>query len=257
VAPIRFAELTTLQADALLRSDRTPVLLLAVAAVEPHGPHAPLGTDCMIASGICDRAARALEHDPEVRALTLEPLAYGVTRYAASFRGTVGIAPATLRALLLDLLRSLIADGFRHVVIVNHHFEPEHVQTLREVERTLCAEGGLVALLDLTRRSLAQRLTDEFRSGSSHAGRYETSLVLADRPDLIDAELMQSLPELDVPMPAEIAAGHRDFLAMGMHDAYCGAPARATAREGEESFEALAQMVVELARELAQGQPPS
>jgi creatinine amidohydrolase len=141
-------------------------------------------------------------------------------------------------------------------VIVNHHFEPEHVQTLRDVQRRLRAEGGLVALLDLTRRRQAERLSEEFRSGSCHAGRYETSLVLADHPELVDAELMRSLPEREVPMAAEIAAGRRDFLAMGMTDAYCGAPAQATRQEGEQSFDTLAQMVIELARELAHEQRP-
>jgi creatinine amidohydrolase len=251
----RFAELTTLQADALLREDRTIVLLLAVGAVEPHGPHAPLGSDNLIAAGICERAALALEHDPQVRALVLEPIPYGVTRYAAAFRGAVHLEPDTVRAIIVDVLRSLSGDGFCRAVIVNHHFEPEHVRALRDATETLRSEGGLVALLDLTRRRLAERLTEEFRSGSCHAGRYETSLVLADRPDLVDSDQMRSLAPLPVAMPAEIAAGRRDFVAMGMLDAYCGAPAEATPQEGEETYESLAQMVVELARELAREQP--
>jgi creatinine amidohydrolase len=251
VASIRFAELTTLQADALLAEDRTPVLLLAVAAVEPHGPHAPLGTDGLIAAGICERAAATLERDPDVRALVLPPLPYGVTRYAAAFRGAIHVEPATLREFVTDALRSLIADGFRHVVIVNHHFEPEHVKALRDAQQTLRSEGGRVALLDLTRRHRAQRLTEEFRRGSCHAGRYETSLVLAEHPELVDRELMRSLPELDVPMAEAIAAGRRDFLAMGMRDAYCGAPAQASAREGEEIYSTLVEMVIELVHEIA------
>ena len=44
-----------------------------------------------------------------------------------------------------------------------------------------------VRYLDLTRRENAERLTDEFRAGECHAGRYETSLVLADRAELVSA----------------------------------------------------------------------
>jgi creatinine amidohydrolase len=252
----RLAELTTLQADALLREDRTIVLLLPVGAVEPHGPHAPLGSDDLIAAGICERAAIALEHDPEVGALVLEPIPYGVTRYAAAFRGAIHVEAGTLRAVVGDVLRSAIADGFTRAVIVNHHFEPEHLGALREAETVLRSEGGLVSLLDLTRRRHAERLTDEFKSGSCHAGRYETSLVLADRPDLVDADLMRSLPALEVPMPAEIAAGRRDFISMGMDHAYCGAPALATSQEGEDTYAALARLVVELARDLAREPVP-
>ena len=251
VAKISFAELTTLEVDALLGEDRTPVLLLPVGAVEPHGPHAPLATDDLIATGICRRAARAIEHDPDLRALVLEPIPYGVTRYAAAFRGAVHVGQATLRALVTDVVGSLVADGFSRVVIVNHHFEPDHVLALREAQATMRSEGGLVALLDLTRRRAAERLTEEFRSGSCHAGRYETSLVLADRPELVNQDLMRALPELEVPMAAAIAQGRHDFLAMGMPDAYCGAPAQANESEGEAIYATLAEMVVELARELA------
>ncbi len=255
VPSIEFAELTTVQADRLLHGSRAVVLLLPIAAVEPHGPHAPLATDGLIASGICERAARALEGDPDVHALVLPPLAYGVTRYAAAFRGAVGITQGTLRLLVTDIGRSLIEDGYRRLVLVNHHFEPEHIEALRAAGDALNSAGGRVALLDLTRRRQAERLTEEFRRGSCHAGRYETSLVLADRPELIDPELSGTLPALDVRMPVEIAEGRRDFLAMGMSDAYCGAPAQASPEEGEDSFTALAQMVVELARELAAPAP--
>ena len=104
---------------------------------------------------------------------------------------------------------------------------------------------------DLTRRASAQRLTDEFRSGSCHAGRYETSLVLADRPELVHTDRMQALDEHHVDMPAAIRAGQTDFVAMGMVEAYCGAPAEASAEEGRETFETLTDMLVELVREVA------
>ena len=106
----------------------------------------------------------------------------------------------------------------------------------------LCRVGWLT----LVRRKNAARLTEEFQSGSCHAGQYETSLVLADRPDLVDQERMASLPTTKVDMPASMAAGRKDFVAMGMHDAYCGSPAAATADEGQRTFDTLTDMVLEL-----------
>ena len=241
-----FADLTSPQAAALAGDGRTPVLLLPVGAVEPHGPHAPLGTDGLISAGMCVRAAQALADDPEVRVVVLPALPYGVTRYGAAFAGAVGVSEATLHALVVEICRSLAAQGLERVVVVNNHFEPEHVATLRAA-----ADEAGVLLLDLTRRRHAARLTEEFREGSCHAGRYETSLVLADAPDLVDTERMRALPAVPVNMPAAMAAGRTDFLAMGMEEAYCGAPAEASAQEGEATFATLTELLVEAIREAA------
>ena len=234
--------------EVLLTAERPTVLLLPLGATEPHGPHAPLETDTLISAGICRRVAERLADDPDVRAVVLPPLPYGVTRYAAAFPGTVSIGEATLRALVLELSRSLAAQGFGRIVLVNSHFEPEQVRTLRDAVAEL---AGGVRLLDLTRRENAERLTDEFRSGSCHAGRYETSLVLADDPELVRRERMETLKSRMIDMPAAIAAGQTDFIAMGMDRAYCGAPAEATAEEGERTFETLTELLIGLVREVA------
>jgi creatinine amidohydrolase len=243
-----FAQLAYPDVEALLEDERPTVLLLPLGATEPHGPHAPLATDTLISLGICERAARRLEDDREVRALVLPPLPYGVTRYGAAFPGGVSIGEATLRALVVEISSSLAAQGFRRIVLVNSHFEPEQVRTLREA---VAASGDAVRLLDLTRRQNAQQLTEEFRSGSCHAGRYETSLVLADAPELVRRERMETLESKTIDMPAAIAAGQTDFMAMGMDRAYCGAPADATRDEGERTFETLTELLIDLVREVA------
>ena len=234
---MRLAELTSPRLEAL--RERRPVALWPVGAVEPHGPHAPLGTDTLISVGMCERAAARLDDPP---AVVLPALAFGVTRYGAAFAGAIGITEATLRAVVLDVAASVEQQGFRRLVIVNNHFEPEQVATLRAA----AAEAGAL-YLDLVRRRNAQRLTDEFRRGSCHAGRYETSLVLADAPQLVDSAAAD-LPANEVDMPAAMAAGRTDFLAMGMDRAYCGAPAEASAEEGRATFETLTDMLVELVR---------
>jgi creatinine amidohydrolase len=248
------AELTYPRVEELLRSERTPVLLWPVGSTEPHGPHAPLLTDPLISIGMCERVVRRLADDPEVQALVLPPLSFGVTRYTRAFPGIVHIEEDTLHAVIVDACCSLIGQGLRHIVLVNNHFEPEHVQTLhRAIDTVGERTGELVGYLDLTRRERARRLTEEFRDGGSHAGQYETSLVLADRPELIDTEAMAALPPVPVNLAKEIAAGCKDFVAMGMPRAYNGTPADATAAEGEESFATLTEMLVDLVRALARG----
>jgi creatinine amidohydrolase len=211
------------------------VHLLPLGSTEPHGPHAPLQTDTIISVGICRRAAERLRGELDV--LVLPAVPYGVTRYGADFAGAVSISEETLRSLITE-----VCEGLERVVLVNSHLEPEQVQTLREVGRPL---------FDVTRKHVAERLTEEFRSGAGHAGRYETSLVLADRPELVNEERMRALEPKMIDMPAAIRSGQTSFVAMGMDQAYAGAPAEATADEGEQTFAALADMLVELIREVA------
>jgi creatinine amidohydrolase len=218
-----------------LEGREAAVHLLPLGATEPHGPHAPLATDTIISVGICRRAAERLRGEVDV--LVLPAVPYGVTRYGADFPGAVSIGEETLRSLVTE-----IAANFERIVVVNSHLEPEQVWTLRAI--------GL-PLVDITRRANAERLTEEFRAGAGHAGRYETSLILAERPDLIDQERMRTLVAKMVDMPTAIRSGQTSFVAMGMDNAYAGAPAEATAEEGERTFEALADMVIELIREVA------
>jgi creatinine amidohydrolase len=175
----------------------------------------------------------------------LPAVGYAVTEYAAAFPGALGITPLTLESLITDICRSVKSQGFGQMVIVNSHFEPAHVAALRRV-----ADSQGVVLFDLTRRRNAEQLTEEFRSGAAHAGRYETSLVLAERPDLVDQYAMSQLPPLAVNMPREMADGKMDFRAMGMTQAYCGAPAEASADEGASTFSTLTTMLVSLVQSL-------
>jgi creatinine amidohydrolase len=210
------------------------VHLLPLGATEPHGPHAPLATDTIISIGICRRAAERLAGEIDV--LVLPAVSYGVTRYGADFPGAISISEETLGSLVIE-----ICEGLERVVLVNSHLEPEQVRTLRDL--------GL-PLFDVTRRRVAERLPEEFRAGAGHAGRYETSLVLADRPELVNEERMRTLAAKMIDMPAAIRSGQTSFVAMGMDQAYAGAPAEATAEEGEQTFAALTDMLLELIRDI-------
>jgi creatinine amidohydrolase len=248
-ARVQFADLTSPEIDALRSGQKpVPVLLLPVGAVEPHGPHAPLDTDSIISTSLCDRVASAFATDLAIRVLVMPAIRYGVTRYAAAFAGAVSISDATLEGLVTDVCTSVRAQGFPHVIIVNSHFEPEHVHALRRA-----ADRSSAALFDLTRPRAAERLSEEFRSGAAHAGQYETSLVLAAQPELVDVERMRRLTERPVDMPAAIASGKTDFLAMGMDQAYCGNPAGASGEEGEGTLTTLSAMLSEVIRDRLAG----
>jgi creatinine amidohydrolase len=230
------------------RSRGGAVALIPIGSTEPHGPHLPLSTDILLSEEACRRAVRALAAEGRP-ALVAPPIGYGVTRYAAGFRGAIGVSDATLVALVSDVARALLDDGFTHVALVNNHLEPEHVAAIERARATLAAERGArcISFPNQLARRWGRTLTDEFKRGDCHAGRYETSLVLAARPDLVQSDVTKTLQAVPISLSAAIdaAAGAPvRFVDIGMDRAYTGAPAEATAAEGETTYDRLVAMIV-------------
>lgn len=217
------------------------VVLLPVGSVEPHGPHLSLVTDTEISLGAAERAAVRLRgHNLEV--VIAPPVAYGVTDCAAGFPGAISIPSDVLTAYLAAVVDGFLAAGAAHVCLVNNHLEPEHDRAVRAA-----AEGRPAARVSVAcplTRKWARTLSDEFRSGACHAGRYETALALARDPTLVDESARAGLPEVAVSLSDQLRAGVTTFAAMGLARAYAGAPAEATAAEGDDLFARLADMII-------------
>ncbi|MEO0651227.1 MAG: creatininase family protein [Planctomycetota bacterium] len=225
--------------------------LIPVGSTEPHGPHLPLDVDVTIAQAQATRAAERLV-ELEQDALVLPALPYGVTFFTDGFEGRVTLRPGTLWAVLEDLVESLSEQGVRRVVLCNGHLEPGHIKVLRGIALDYSEERpgkARVAFPDNTRRRWAGTLGEEFASGDCHAGRYEASIVLAADPEGVREETMRQLPPVAVDLVAKMQSGARSFQEVGATEAYCGAPAEASAAEGVDLIDRLATMVVETARE--------
>lgn len=222
-----------------LAGGRPVAALLPCGAVEAHGPHLPLNTDVIISEGMAARAAALLEGE-RIAALVLPSLPYAPAEYASAFAGTIGIGSAAAKAVILDIARALRAQGFACLGLANAHFDPANVAMLREAAAEIDALGLAVAFPDFTRRALAQTLTEEFFSGACHAGQFETSLVLAERPELVDAVAMTRLEENPASLTRAFAQGAKTFAEAGGPEAYFGRPAAATAAEGEHTLAVMA-----------------
>jgi creatinine amidohydrolase len=181
-----------------------------------------------------------------VRAVGLAPLTFTAGAFAAGFAGPHTHRPETVTATLVDIAAELGRNGFAILAIANAHLDPAHLASLEVAVTAIRRDVGLaVAWPNLAVKPWAVRLGDEFRSGACHAGQFETSVVLAERPDLVRDDIRAAL----VPNPASLSRairdGKRTFDEAGGHRAYFGYPAQATAAEGRATIEVLGAILDE------------
>lgn len=224
--------------------------VLPVGALEAHGPHLPLDADVTIAEAMAREGARRLA-DAGRTVLLLPPVVYAPAPFAEEFPGTLSIRPETLAGLVGDIAASLGRMGSRALVLANAHLDPAHVGVLREVAAAGGTEEGRVPIIfpDVTRRRWAERLTEEFRSGACHAGRYETSILLAEAPEQVREDLMKGLEPVPHSLSEAIREGKRTFREVGGLRAYFGDPAAATAEEGLRTIGILGEILAEAVEE--------
>jgi len=221
------------------------VAILPVGAIEAHGPHLPLETDVIIAqamarTGAARLAARGL------RVLVLPPLTYTSAGFARGFAGTLSLRPETVVATVVDIADSLRQHGYTVLAIANAHLDPDHLASIEAAVSQIRRGPRLrVAFPNLVIKPWALRLSDEFKSGACHAGQFETSIVLAERPDLVREATMAALPPNPASLSRAIREGKMEFEGAGGPRAYFGYPAQATAEEGRATIEALGAILDE------------
>lgn len=233
--------MTTVQFRALTDTREPTVALVPVGCVEPHGPHLPLDTDTVLSEAVCERALSGLRAEGR-RAVIAPPVGYGVTECGAAFAGTVSISPETLEAFLDDVVGGLLDDGVDHVCLVNNHLEPGHDRTVRSMVEQFDDEH--ISIATPMKPKWGRTLSEEFKRGECHAGKYETSMMLAIDPDRVDRAAMDELEENPVSLSENLQEGVTDFQEMGLDEAYAGDPAASTAAHGAEMLDRLAEMVV-------------
>lgn len=227
-----------------LEADRT-VAILPVGAVEAHGPHLPLGTDGIIAEAMARAGARELEAAGWA-AVVLPTIWYSAAPFARGFPGTLGVDGDLVTRQILEVADSLRAGGFAALAVANAHLDPAHRGSLRAAVESAAGQGGMpVVAPDLARGRVARRLTEEFRTGACHAGRFEGSIVLAEAPERVRTEIARGLAPNPASLSDAIGEGRTSFEEAGGARAYFGWPADATAEEGRASVAELGRILAE------------
>jgi creatinine amidohydrolase len=231
-------ELTWTEVEATLK-DR-PVALLPVGATEAHGPHLPLATDTVIAQEMARRGAAKLKENG-VSCLIMPPVAFSVADFGADFAGTLSISPETSVALLKDVCLTA-GKRFRAVALVNLHLEPRHVECVKKAVEEARKAGVNACHVDITKKRWVDNLGEAFKAGD-HAGAFETSLMMAAAPAMVRDHERISLAPVEGGLVAAIKKGAKTFVEAGGEDAYFGDPTAASAEEGDNLFDALADIL--------------
>ena len=164
-----------------------PVVILATGILEWHGDHLPLGTDALKVRGLAERLAA------RTGAILFPQHWFGVVGYDEML-GTVTFSKTLVKAILAECFENLEKMGAKLIVFLTGHYGQFQVETITEAAQEYRARS--------TVRIIAQpeyEGTDlsGFPCQADHGDKYETSLMMVARPDLVHMEHLR--PQLEIP----------------------------------------------------------
>ena len=226
--------------DYLTRSNG---IIAPIGSTEQHGPNGMLGTDAICPETIAFGVAEKME------ALIAPTLSIGQAHHHLGFPGTIALRPSTLLAVLVDVVRSLYRQGFRHVYFLNGH--GGNVATVNTAFQEIYAQSSFG---DATMTDLRLKLSNWYMAPGvgalskelfgdqegSHATPSEVSLTFYAYPDEVKSSPMS--PTL---APQGTIRDADDYRAQFADGRIGSNPALATVAAGERLFEACVTDVLE------------
>ena len=240
--PHRRFRLGELTREELLARLPHATVVIPIGATEQHGPHLPIMTDHLMAETIALRAADMVTASADV--LVAPVLPYGCSQHHLAVGGALTVTQRTYIAFLVDLAESVASLGGKRLVLLNGHGGNE--DPMRVVANELVFERRLgMAVAAVSYWTVGQAALEGLPTPTpGHAGHFETSCVLAVRPDL--PHLERRFPPDREPRPLAISAQVRGVPVRypGIWEASDGvsdAADQASAEVGERVVAAIAQ----------------
>ena len=168
-----------------------PVAVLPLGATEQHGPHMPLGVDIFLAEGISRRVCE------NTGALLLPAIPFGYSWVWRNIPGTVSLSERHVEEVIKDVAHSVSRYGIKLLVVINGH--DANNSAMKYATRDLIDEIEMPVIY-LFYPSLESIMKEYCESpswhGMVHACEFETSLMLALKPELVDmGKAVREYPE--------------------------------------------------------------
>jgi creatinine amidohydrolase len=242
-----------LRHELLTALEQQPVVIVPVGSVEQHGPHCPQDVDISIPYHLAIETADAIDDFPVIVA---PPVTYGFTHYNMGEVGTISLALETFIAVLCDVSRSIWANGFHRLILLNGHGGNEQPTWSAAVK--LAEEDVWPVALTYWNMApdelLAWSESDEGSIG--HGGEWETSLQLHLRPQLVDPSRAVK-DDWRLKFGPEVGRyAHFPERRREMAHGVMGDPFVASAAKGERLFRVLVDRLVALCHEYHAIDPP-
>lgn len=241
---MKFYEMTFPQLRAVPRE--STVVLAPIAACEQHSHHLPTFTDTILVTGV----AEGVEKKLPTEVLLLPTLWLGASSHHLRFGATLSAEVDTHVSMLCDLLVPLLEDGYQRILILNGHggnIDPMRLALRRLQPRYAQRILSAASYWELTSSELASLATGE-RKQMGHACEFETSMMLALRPDLVQQEQIKDDPPRDDPALRGL------FLADDMYQrtdhGTVGYPEQANAEKGRAFLDAAIRRTAEVVQAL-------
>ncbi|TVS11079.1 MAG: creatininase family protein [Wenzhouxiangella sp.] len=179
--------------------------VMALGAIEQHGPHLPLSTDLDIATGLQTAALARL--DGGLNVVVLPPMALGASQEHAGFAGTLSLPPEQMSAQLISLGAGLARAGLRRLVLINAH--GGNIGWLGPAALELRARHGMLVVKAnymLMRAPDHLLAADELRHGL-HGGQAETAMMLHLHPERVRSDRLECFPSCAEMLPDSAVLG--------------------------------------------------
>jgi creatinine amidohydrolase len=177
---------------------KNKAVAINIASIEQHSTFLPVGTDAIIGSAVLQKAAELAKSE----ILLLPQICYGFAPHHRFADGTVTVSQNTLIAFLSDICRSVHANGFKRLFVVNSH-GGNQTYLSAAVNEVGSQIGEEISILGLRYWDLASERIKKIREtpigGMAHAGELETSVMMYLYPKGIEIE---KIPVTD-PAPAD------------------------------------------------------